>query len=497
MRIAVAGFEHETNTFAPVKADYEAFRQAKAYPPLVRGDDMVEAIRGKNLTASGAITTLQAAGHEVVPLLWCMATPSAHVTEDAYERISDELTGLLEKAGPIDGVMLELHGAMVAEHVDDGEGELLARIRRVVGLSTPIAVALDLHANVTPAMVDLADYIEMYRYYPHIDMADTGKRTAEGLMRILETGVRPHKAFRQIDFLIPINGGCTDFGPAAELYLDILPAMIIDHELDGLCFATGFPHSDIADVGPSVIAFAASQEAADAAAAALADAVAAREAAFLPEFYEADECIRRAQAIAATAAKPVVVADTQDNPGGGGPGDTTGVLRALIDADARGAVIGAMIDPDTAAAAHAAGEGAIADFQIGGKRMPGDEPVRVTCRVLRARSDSWTGRGSMKRGLVVDLGKTALLETEPGGVRIVVASKPSQTADSSIFHHLGLDVENLPIIVVKSSVHFRADFTPLAHAILVATAPGPVVIDHHTLNYRKVRKGVRLMPRGG
>ena len=498
MRIAVAGFEHETNTFAPVKADFEAFAQPKAYPPLVKGAAMLEALAGKNLPAEGAIQALRDAGHEIVPISWSMATPSAHVTQDAYERIAGEIIDLIAVAGPFDGILLELHGAMVAEHLDDGEGELLTRLRAAVGPDVPIAVALDLHANVTERMVAHSDYIDMYRYYPHIDMADTGRRAADGLLRILESGERPAKAFRQLDFLIPINGGCTDFGPARELYLDILPAYLEGRDgLEGLSFASGFPHSDFADVGPSVIAYARDQAMADAAAEAFVREVARRESAFLPEFYPADECVRRALEAAQGAAKPVVVADTQDNPGGGGPGDTTGVLRALIANEARGAVIGAIIDPETAARAHAIGEGAIARFAIGGKRYPGDEPVAAAARVVRTRSDSWIGAGAMKGGLVMDLGPLALLEVEPEGVFVVVASRPAQTADHSIFRHLGLDIDELPIIVVKSSVHFRADFTPLASMILVATAPGPVAIDHLALPYKKVRPNVRLMPRAG
>jgi len=496
MRVAVAGFQHETNTFAPVKADYRAFAEAKAFPPLVRGAEMLEALAGKNLPTTGAVETLRARGAEIVPLLWCMATPSAHVTEDAYEHIAGELLERLQAAGPLDAVLLELHGAMVVEHVDDGEGELIARVRKAVGADVPIAVALDLHANVTQRMVDQSDYIDMYRYYPHIDMADTGRRTADGLLRILDTGERPAKAFRQLEFLIPINAGCTDFDPAAELYLGLLPRYLAERDgLQGLSFASGFPHADFADVGPSVIAYANDQVVADEAAEQFAAAVAAREANFLPEFLPADACVARALEIAAGASKPVVIADTQDNPGGGGPGDTTGVLRALIEAKASGAVIGALLDPETAALAHEMGEGASATFDIGGKLLPGDSPVTVACRVVRARSDSWIARGAMKGGLVVDLGKTALLETLDHGVRVVVASKSSQTADSSIFYHLGLDAEALPIIVVKSSVHFRADFTPMAGAILVATAPGPVAIDHHQLAYRKARPALRLMPR--
>jgi len=497
MRIGVAGFEHETNTFAPVKADYNAFAEAKAYPPLVEGGDMVPALRGKNIPTTGGIEALEAAGLEIVPLLWCTATPSAHVTRDAYERIAGRIIELIEAAGPLDGLFLELHGAMVAEHVDDGEGELLRRIRAVVGDELPIAVVLDLHANVTEAMVRHADVMDMYRYYPHIDMREAGKRAADGLIRILETGKQPAKAFRQLDFLIPINGGCTDFEPAKLLYLERIPELLDGHDgLEGLLFASGFPHADFADVGPSVIAYAGDQATADAIADRFSAEIAAREAEFLPEFYEADDCVKRALEIARGASKPVVIADTQDNPGGGGPGDTTGVLRALIANRAKGAVIGAMIDPETAARAHELGEGAVGAFAIGGKRYLGDTPVEATCRVKRVRDDGWIGRGGMKGGLEVNLGKIALLETEPGGVKIVVASKPSQTADSSIFYHLGEDAEKLPIIVVKSSVHFRADFTGLADTILVAVAPGPVAIDHTQLDYRHVRAGMRLMPRG-
>lgn len=498
MRIAVGGFQHETNTFAPVKADYEAFVVAKSFPPLCRGQDMLARIRGNKLPTSGAIATLEAAGAEIVPLLWCMATPSAHVRRDAYERIVAEMLAMIAAAGPLDGICLELHGAMVAEHVDDGEGELLARLRRQVGPELPITVALDLHANVTAAMVEEADYLDLYRYYPHIDMTETGERAAKALLAILRTGKRPAKAFQQLNFLIPVNSGCTGFGPSKEVYFEVMPA--IERELPGvfgLSFACGFPQADIADVGPSAIAYADSQANADKAADRLAQEAASREARYLPEFYPAEDCVRRALAIAAAASKPVVIADTQDNPGGGGTGDTTGVLRALIAAKARGAVIGAIIDATMADKAHATGEGNTAEFAIGGKHYPGDQPVTVRAKVLRARSDGWTALGAMKAGMPVDLGRTALLETEAEGVLVVIASRVAQTMESSIFRHLGLTPEKLPIIVVKSSVHFRADFEPMAEAVLVAKAPGPVTIDLTELTYTKARRGLRLMPRHG
>lgn len=213
---------------------------------------------------------------------------------------------------------------------------------------------------------------------------------------MIRSGKRPAKAFRQLDFLIPVNGGCTDFGPAREIYHQIMPALERELELAGLSFGVGFPHADFKDAGPSVLAYAESQVVAEAAAERLKDEVAQREMQFLPEFYPAPEAVARALAIAATASKPVVIADTQDNPGGGGPGDTIGLLRAMLAAKAKGAVIGAIIDPMAADAAHAVGEGAAAVIAIGGKRFPGDSPVQARCRVLRVRSDGWTAVGAMK-----------------------------------------------------------------------------------------------------
>ncbi len=498
MRIAVAGFEHETNTFAPLKADYNAFAQPKNYPGLITGAAMIAGLEGLNLPCAGAIEVFQAAGVEVVPILWCMATPSAHVTAEAFDRITAQIIGGLTAAGPLDGIFLELHGAMVAENADDGEGEVLARVRRRLGRDISIAVPLDLHGNVTPAMIADADILDAYRYYPHIDCARTGARTARLLLDMITKRRRPAKAFRQIDFLIPINGACTDFGPAREIYFEVIPAIEASTPgLLSLSFLPGFPLADFHDVGPSVIAYAETQEAADRAADRLADAVRQREAAFRPEFHYARDAVATALTLATGATKPVVIADTQDNPGGGGPGDSTGILRELITQKATGAVIGAMIDPETATQAFAAGAGSVGRFAIGGKRNPGDQPVEVEARVIAANQGSWTGSGPMKAGMTVNLGMVALLETVKEGVLVIVASKPAQTVDRSIFVHLGLVPERLPIIVLKSSVHFRADFTPLASHILVGVAPGPVAIDLEPLPFTKLRAGVRRMPSAG
>ncbi|SAK85094.1 PF07364 family protein [Caballeronia calidae] len=204
--ILIAGFQHETNTFAPSKAAYENFERGEGFPLMCRGDDVL-ALREVNIPAGGFIRAAEASGHTLVPVIWAGASPSAHVTRDAFERIVGEIVDAA-RTRYVDAVYLDLHGAMVAEHVDDGEGELLARVRKAVGRDIPIVASLDLHANVTERMLHNADALVAYRTYPHVDMAHTGARTAALLERLL-AGETLHGASRRLPFLIPINGMCT------------------------------------------------------------------------------------------------------------------------------------------------------------------------------------------------------------------------------------------------------------------------------------------------
>lgn len=492
-RIAVGGFQHETNTFAPVKADFEKFARADGWPALLRGAELLPGIEGVHIPITGGVEEFKATGHDLVPLLWCSATPSAHVTEDAFERIATMFIENLEAAGSLDGVYLDLHGAMVTEHIEDGEGELLSRIREVVGPHIPIAVSLDLHANVTPQLVELADVIEIYRTYPHVDMGETGSRAAQQLLRILGGAGKPFKAFRQSNFLIPLNWGCTYMDPAKSLYEKTLPDIMGANEtVTSLSFACGFALADIEHAGASVVAYADTQEAADKAANAMIDAVNEAEAGFGGPIYSAEEAVSLAVSKAKEAKKPIVIADTQDNPGGGGPGDTTGMLRALVNGKAEGAVLAMLIDSTSSAQAHEAGEGATLSLALGGKEFPGDEPFVCECTVLKLGDGVFTGTGPMWGGARFQLGQMALVETD--GVKVVIASKAMQAGDASMLRHLGLEPAELPIIALKSSVHFRADFQPLAAEVIVGAAPGPVYADPAKLEFKRLRNGVRLSP---
>src|SRR5438552_2591024 len=241
-RIAIGGFQHETNTFAPSQADYAAFEAGGGWPGVQYGAPLFAAVEGANIPAAGAITALRALAHTPVATAWAAASPSAQVTSEAFERIAGEMVARLKAALPVDGVYLDLHGAMVVDTFDDGEGELLRRVREAVGPRVPVVASLDLHANVTLAMVQHADALVAYRTYPHVDMAETGMR-AVGLLEIMRaTGERLAKRHRTLDFLTGISSQCSLVDPARRIYahIDQLPGIV-------LSFTPGFPMADVAE----------------------------------------------------------------------------------------------------------------------------------------------------------------------------------------------------------------------------------------------------------
>ncbi|MBD3894487.1 M81 family metallopeptidase [Halomonas sp. ML-15] len=490
-RVAMGGFLHETNTFAPTRATYADFVQGGGYMPMVHGDAMFSACRGINLGISGAVERGREGDWQMLPLLWAGAIPSAHVTQDAFEHIADALVTRLSVAGPLDGVFLDLHGAMVCEHLDDGEGELLARVREVVGPSVPVVACLDLHGNITARMVEMADMLVGFRTYPHVDMAETGRRAAEGLEYLMTSGTPPAKAFRRLDYLIPIPWQSTDLEPAASLY-----ARLAELEGEAVISASlfmGFPAADFNECGPSLVAYG---PGAKAALEQLATEFAEAEARFAGPVFSASEGVAEAlQRVKAGAVGPVVLADTQDNPGAGGDSNTTGMLRALIEADAPDAALGLLVDPESALNAHAAGAGASLAFDLGGHSgVVGDGPYHVTATVETLSDGRLVAQGPYYGGASLNLGPSACLRI--GGVRVVVTTHKAQLADREMFRFVGIEPETTDILVVKSSTHFRADFTSIAAHILICLAPGPMAFSPSDLPWKHLTPGMRLGPLG-
>lgn len=490
MRILVAGFQHETNTFAPSQATYQNFIQGEGFPPMAHGAAIL-ALRSVNIPMGGFVSAAEAAGHVLLPVIWAGACPSAHVTEDAFERIAGEITAAA--AGEtFDAIYLDLHGAMVTERHDDGEGELLGRLRSIVGSDCPIVASLDLHANVTARMLDEADALVAYRTYPHVDMADTGRAAFELLQTIVADG-RLHRAVRRLPFLIPINAMCTTQEPAAGAYCRL-------SEMEGMgvqsiSFAPGFPAADFPECGPVLWGYGRDERATEAAIAELYDELTAVEHRWAVPLLDPDDAVHEAMRIAGEEGRPVIIADTQDNPGAGGDSNTTGMLRALVRASAERAAIGLIWDPEAASAAHEAGVGAIVCLALGGRSgVAGDAPLEESFTVEHLSDGEGAFGGPMLTGTRVALGPCACLRI--GDVRIVVSSRKAQMLDRNLFRLGGVDPEEMAVLVVKSSVHFRADFEPIAAAVLVAKAPGPMAADTADLPWTRLAPGLRIRPGG-
>jgi microcystin degradation protein MlrC len=493
IRIAIGGFLHETNTFAPTRATYPDFVHGGGWPSMTQGVGLLKVMRNINVGLAGFIGEAEARGWELVPTIFAAASPCAHVAKDAYERIAAVIVDGIRNAGAIDAVYLDLHGAMVSEHLNDGEGEILARIRRAIGNNLPLVASLDLHANVTPEMVSHADALIAYRTYPHVDMADTGRAAARHLALLLDKRQRFAKAFRQLPFLIPISWQCTKDQPAKGIYQKL--AAIESEAVPTLSFCPGFPAADFPHCGPSVFAYGETQSQAEAVVEKLAALIESHEGDFDGRIYTPDEGVRLAIELSRKAKKPIVIADTQDNPGAGGDSDTTGMLRALARNEATRAAIGVICDGASARASHAAGVGAAIRLALGGKSgIKGDAPYEATFVVESLSDGKFVAPGPYFGGREMDMGPSACLRI--GDVRVVVSSHKAQLADQSMFRYVGIEPTAQGILVNKSSVHFRADFEPIAEKILICAAPGAMPVDPAALPWTNLRRGIRLKPNG-
>ncbi len=490
MNILVAGFQHETNTFAPTKASYENFVNGEDFPGLARGEDILELLT-VNIPISGFIQRMREAGHTVTPVIWAGAGASAHVTTDAYERIAGEILEAVTTAA-YDAIYLDLHGAMVAEHLDDGEGELLARVRAVVGLDMKVLVSIDSHANVTEKLLSLANGVVAYRTYPHIDMADTGRRAGNLLLALMNSHVPARLVAKRVPFLIPVNSMSTMLQPARGVY-DLLEELEKTDVLS-LSFAPGFPAADFPECGPVVWGYGFDQAKIDHAVSMLFTRICNPEDQWAVQFEEPDAAVQRAMQIARSASRPVIIADTQDNPGVGGDSNTMGMLRALLKAGAQGAAIGLIRDPAAAAAAHKAGVGARIEISLGGCPQIGDEPFKGTFEVEALSEGKFVFGGPMMNGKHADMGLMARLRID--GVLVAVSTQKAQLLDRNMYRTVGIEPSDMKILVNKSSVHFRADFAAIAEEILVARAPGPFIADPSQLPWRHLGAGMRTRPNG-
>ena len=438
---------------------------------------MLPGTAGINLAITGFVDAALAAGHELVPLVWANACPSGPVTEDAFERLAAMLLEDLAAAGPLDALFLDLHGAMVTEHLDDGEGELLAPDARAGRPDLPIVAALDLHANVSEAMVAHSDALVAYRTYPHVDLAATGARCLPLLERLL-AGERLAKAWRRIDFLIPLPWQCTTIEPGRSLYalLDELEAgeRGLGLDLHGL---PGRRHARSAArrCWPTRPTPAPAEAAVDAAG----RAPSPRPSPASPAGCGRPRRRSRTPWRAGQARHP------GRHPGQSGRRRQLRHDRAAGGADRSRAPTGASwrccATPTRRRPAHAAGEGAVL-HGLRARRPPRPGGRRA----VRGDFDgacAWAAAGSPRPGRC--MAATAWISgrwrccarARRRASRSRSSSRRLQAADRAILHHLGVDPATRRILALKSSVHFRADFEPLAEEVLIVAAPGANIAD--------------------
>lgn len=488
-RVGVAGFIHETNTFSKTSTPLEAFiKQSGFYPELRTGDDILKFKEGRfNIAASGFLDAAEQLNFEIVPLLWCGTEPSQPLSEDTFETLMQMILKMLIEKQPYDGIFLDLHGAMVFGNLQDGEAEILRRVREIIG-DVPIVTSFDLHGNIDPACFELATAMIGYRTYPHVDGFENGERCAHLLNYIME-GNPIFGAFRQSPFLMPSTTQATTKDPAKSMY-EFLAA---GDNLEGVLSATimeGFPPCDLPHTGPSIFAYGKTQAAAENSVERLYQYIIDKEDQFVCDLLPWNEAASTAVELARTASAPIILADIQDNAGGGSPSDSTWLLESLVMYGAPHTVVGLIHDAEAAEAAFQAGEGARVVLDVGGKSLPGHHPFHAEFEVVKLHDGDFVGTGPMVKDRVLNLGKMAQLLVDD--VRVVVASERMQALDQSLFRVVGIEPKEMKILALKSANHYRADFGPIASEIINVESPSAIIEDPSKIPYTNLREGVRL-----
>jgi microcystin degradation protein MlrC len=488
-KIGLAGFLHETNTFSITPTPLENFlNQSGFYPRLLKGQEVFELSKGKyNIAASGFMADADKYGFEIIPLMWVGAEPSQPLKTVDFEYLMKLIEEMIRENKPYDGLFLDLHGAMVFGELQDGEEEILRRVRVIVG-EIPIVVSLDLHGNISERSFELASMMVGYRTYPHIDGFENGQRCAAE-MNYLFSGKTLFRTFRQSPFLMPATTQPTTKEPAQSLYA-LLPEM---DKTGGMISATimeGFNACDLPHAGPSVFTYAESQGQADESADFLIKEILEREAQFSVEMYPPEEALVKALQISETTDKPIILVDVQDNAGGGSPSDTVWLLEELVKKKIERAAIGVIWDPQAAATAHHAGVGTKVQIALGGHTLPGHKPFESEYLIEQLHDGDFLGTGPMVKGRTLNLGKMAQLRLD--GIRIVISTDRMQALDQSLFRMVGVEPSEMKILVLKSANHYRADFGPISGGIINVDAPSAIIEDPSKIAFTRLRDGVRL-----
>ena len=483
-RVLTAEVFHETNTFSRRHTDEEAFRSRLFVP----GEAAVAERRNAHTEIAGFCDVAGAYDWEIDHVLSAAAGPSGCVTRAAFDWICGPIVDRASK-GNHHGILLALHGAMVPDFCQDGEGELLKRIRAVVGPTMPIAVSLDPHANVTQQMCELADILVSFKTYPHVDMRDTGRHAADILHRAMAGEIQPRTVMVRPAMLKEANGGRTDIGPMIGR-LAKAKAYEERHDVFAVSINAGFASADIAEVGPSVLVTGQGDCSAHIAfAKELSDDIWTGRHHVLNTYLT----VHAAATLASSyqpAGGPLVIADYADNPGGGAYGDSTALLEAMLTANIDDACFGPVVDGSVVQTLVGLPAGSRISVDLGGKTDPvfGGGPLQVTAELVRVSDGRFTGDGPMIGGLADSFGPSAVIRID--GIEILVTSLARQMLDLQQFKAFGIDPEKKRVVALKSMQHFRAAFEPIAGQVIVCDSGALCTPNYARMPYQNVRRPI-------
>ena len=460
MRILTGAISHETSTFTPVPTNEDSFYERFG---VRQETDMVSYFRGTNTPMGGFIEGADVHGFELAPTIYAEAHPSGPAPRAVLDKLLDDMFHLSLPVNELDGVLLEMHGSMVAEGLPDADGYILSRVREFVG-ELPIVVQLDIHSNISHEMIEKADVLIGRETFPEVDMLLRGRECADVLVRMLTEGLKPTMALAKIPMMWGLNQ-VTAHAPMVEAIAKL-------HELearsDVVCgsIATCFPIADVPDMGASVYVVTDNdQGAAQRYADELAEWIYERRESWQGSMPSTAEALDRAEELNKF---PVVLADRNDNTGGGSPGDSTGMLRTFVERDLSDACILYIVDPEAIQQCADAGIGAKLTLDVGGKSAtPQGEPVQLKAEVVGLSDGKFRYEGPMYEGLDGTMGPSAYIRS--GGIHVIMVTTREQPFCCGFARTLGLDPRQMKYVGVKSAAHFRAGFEPWAGHIDVVS----------------------------
>jgi len=486
MRIVTGTFSHETNTFSNIPTTLEEF----AKQGIGHGNEIAQRFRGTNSIEAAFIDASEHFGFDLIWTVYGSAIPGGLVSRDAYEYFSGHLLEGIQAAGAIDGILLHLHGAMVTDDLDDGEGHVLEAIRRLVGPDLPIVTTLDLHANLTPRIIQNCNALTGYDTYPHVDVYDRAYEAAEILVKIIRGELRPTMALQRAPLITPLQSQVTTHDTPMKRVIDLVHRLEDHPQVVSIAAFGGFPFSDIEPAGFSCVVVTDGNPAlADQLAKQVADAALAERENWIVHPTPPEEAVRRAMA---AERGPVILADIADSGAGGTAGDATVTFKTLLDLGARNAAVCSICDQEAIDICLQAGVGAEVNLLVGGKRdrLHGD-PVSITGKVRLIHEGSFVRSGPQNRGVTQTVGRCVVVEIGGrGGIELMLTEHRAHPNDLQYFRAFGIEPTERQMLVLKSAAHYRAAFDPIAAETIEVDAPGITSPRLENYPYQNLRRPI-------